>query len=185
MSYQGRKALGGCGCGCKGKSAPTALCSGMGRSMGSLGDDGPTLPDATTVKQLQAQLNRYVTDPNSPVTQGGGFAVALPVTGVLDNETAKRALTIALLRATEAQDFDMGGQVSTAFGNPVPFVTMRLPQMLQVATIYGDLHNFPPAQNPLSIIDTLSSLNPTTAALLTAGAVVAAMYFLGKGGRRR
>lgn len=128
-----------------------------------LGDDA-----SDGIKQLQAQINRYT---------GFRDPVSLPVTGILDAETAKRALTIGVMRGSESEDASTVVRYSSGLAsNPVAFVNANLGELVQVVKIYADTHGLPPAKDVASA--DLGS--PLFIAGIAAIAVVGAMYLFGQ-----
>jgi hypothetical protein len=128
------------------------------------------------VKKLQQQLNRY--------TQAGGAPLNLLVapqplqlTGVLDRDTAQRAVWIMAYRAGAAdlQWHDQDSQkliteAQNAWGDPIAFVNKNLSRVTQVVQVFADKSGIPAAKGGI-----LPGMTPT---LIVGGLVAGALLFM-------
>lgn len=99
---------------------------------------------------LQAQLNRYTADGGAPTEPLNLqiFPGPMPVTGILDAETASRGLMIVHQRSLFDGDMDMYQRLlREGFPNPIGFVTKNLQMVIDIAKTYGDLHAVPAAKS--------------------------------------
>lgn len=153
----------------------------------SSGGVAPTLvtsypADASVVRALQAQLNRYVAQPSL-----GVLARPIPVNGTLDITTAMPAALILLKRARDsAANYGETGAMRSVLEkagagvvNPVPYIGADLTTVTQIIALYGDLKGLPPAK-PETLIERVLDKR-----VLMAGAAVGVLFLLTrKRGRR-
>lgn len=154
------------------------VCSTFG--LGDVASSSSAAP-ATDVEQLQRQINRYTLDGGAPVELRVG-ASPLPVTGMVDTQTATRALWIMQRRAGQANiewgdgaSKEILAEAMNAWGSPVTFVTKNLSRVIQIVKLYADKNGIPGPRG------TLAGMTPTVVA---AGLALGALVLMRrKGGR--
>lgn len=160
--------------------AARAASSASGGSVPTLVTSYPA--DAAQVRALQSQLNRYVSAPSI-----GVLSRALPVNGSLDIPTAMAAALVLLKRARDSAATygetgamrDVLKRAGLGIVNPVPYIGADLTTAIQIIALYADLKGLPPAK-PESVFERVLDHR-----VLAVAAVVGAVFFIRKGGRRR
>lgn len=145
--------------------------------MGADALDGDAVPVASPVVVLQQQLNRFA---GAGVPADIAFLKApLPVTGVLDPETAITAVLVVQKRAADAfrtyrdvTSTDILARANEGFADPPAWVGQNLADVTLVVSNYANARGLPGASGSTKI------LGLPRAVVIAAGLAAGALLFL-------